>query len=195
MKRALEEIGWRRVKDSKIYTYMNQRKGYFEVFNNYKNGLEIAIYEDGGLTICGGKYTDMEPQEVNALIEDIKSISMLQGEDEELLKKVTRPGSSANIPVSQYKLELIGKDKQECYRLIRKLLKDKFKEDVSDNLTYFIITFGRKMIEDQKAYDIKYCIYNSDNEHLRTRTYKSFEEVIDDIDKCSSLEQFISNER
>lgn len=97
MKRALEKLGWKKLKTSKIYTYMNQRKGYFEIFQDNKNGLEIGIYEDGGLVICSNKWTNIEPQAVHALIEDIKAISNLQGVDEELLNKVTRPDNTKNI--------------------------------------------------------------------------------------------------
>ena len=95
MKRALEKLGWRRLKNDQFNLSLIQRKGYFEIFCSNKNSLEITIFEDGGLTICGGKWTNIEPQEVHALIEDIKSISLLQGADEELLKKVIRPDSNA----------------------------------------------------------------------------------------------------
>ena len=97
MKRALEKLGWKKLKSTEFEMSLVQRYGYLEIFCNKKNGLEISIFEDGGLTICGGKWTDMEPEEVNALIEDIKAISNLQDIDEEIFKRVKRLDNAKNI--------------------------------------------------------------------------------------------------
>lgn len=161
---------------------------------NYDNISDVLLELDGNAKEISSWNSDARYNfnfvKTNALIQKVFSIA------EKLSKFTTAIYEDSKIDKesfspSLYKMELIGKSKEESYKIIRKALNDKFNDDIELDLSKPICMFGRYVYELPKIEGIVYHVYTSDNEHIKTMSFENFESAIDKIDKCTKLEDFI----
>ena len=74
MIRPLEKLGWTKLKEDEYDKSLVQRDGYVEIFVCNRNHLELSLFADGGITICMGRWTNMEPDEVQAMFETLEEL-------------------------------------------------------------------------------------------------------------------------